>query len=108
MHVQYSSPMHCFLWYRVEDLEFSFHFITSVLTQQEAGDHCSRWELANMEEYMQMGLEMGIDAIISRPSRVQQLRNILSDLGVCSEFLNKSPQAKSRCWQSPLILVRYQ
>ncbi|KAH9550315.1 hypothetical protein CY35_10G065200 [Sphagnum magellanicum] len=71
-------------------------------------NHDSRWELANMEEYIQMGLEMGIDAIISRPSRVQQLRNILSDLGVCSEFLNKSPQAKSRCWQSPLILVRYQ
>ncbi|CAK9225146.1 unnamed protein product [Sphagnum troendelagicum] len=67
-----------------------------------------RWDLANMEEGIQMGVEMGIDAIISRPTRVQQLRDTLSDLGVNSELLEKSPRALTRCWQSPLILARYQ
>jgi len=68
-----------------------------------------RWDMSSMEGLKQRDAEAGVDSVISCPSRVQQLRDTLTTLGVSIDHLdyaNKSPRAAFASWNNPLVLAR--
>jgi hypothetical protein len=62
-----------------------------------------------MRDSTQKDVAAGVDAVINYPSRVQQLRDTLTTLGVSIDHLdfgNKSAWATFNSWNNPLILAR--
>lgn len=67
-----------------------------------------RWDFSNTDGLKKKDMAAGVDEVITCPSRVQQLRDTLTTLGVPIDHLdyNKSPRAVFSSWNNTPVLAR--
>jgi P2-related tail formation protein len=91
------------------------------MEQAESGNTCltnpalivavtdlDRWDISNTDGLKKKDMAAGVDEVITCPSRVQQLRDTLTTLGVPIDHLdyNKSPRAVFSSWNNTPVLAR--
>lgn len=67
-----------------------------------------RWDISNTDGLKKKDMAAGVDEVITCPSRVQQLRDTLTTLGVPIDHLdyNRSPRAVFSSWNNTPVLAR--